>query len=64
MGDTDYGNPDYMIGFAWDQMLPNRKVAYYASVGLEDQVENVNQMQMRSPAYVTSGANQGVLVHQ
>jgi hypothetical protein len=61
VADTDYGNPDYMIGFAWDQMLPNRKVAYYASVGLEDQVQNVNQMQMRSPAYVTSGANQGVL---
>jgi hypothetical protein len=62
VGDTDYGNPDYMIGFAWDQMLENRKVVYYASVGLEDQVQNVNQMQMRSPAYVASGANQGVLV--
>src|SRR5262249_18807703 len=61
VGDTNYGNPDYMIGFAWDQMLPNRKAAYFLSVGLEDQVQNVNQMQMRSPAYAPSGANQGVL---
>src|SRR5262249_12325890 len=62
VGDTNYGNPDYMIGFAWDQMLPGRKVAYYFSVGLEDHPQSVTQMQMRSPAYVASGANQGVLV--
>jgi hypothetical protein len=62
VGDTNYGNPDYMIGFAWDQMLENRKVAYYASVGFEDHVQGVTRMQFRSPAYVTTGANQGVLV--
>jgi hypothetical protein len=62
VGDTNYGNPDYMIGFAWDQMLPNRKLAYYFSVGLEDHLQSVTQMQMRSPAFVASGANQGWLV--
>jgi hypothetical protein len=62
VGDTNYGNPDYMIGFAWDQMLPNRKLLYYASVGLEDHQQSVTQMQMRSPANAASGANQGVLV--
>src|SRR5262249_22620230 len=56
-----YGNTDYMIGFAWDQMLENRKVVYYASLGLEDHVQTVTQMQLRSPAYVASGANQGIL---
>jgi hypothetical protein len=61
VGDTNYGNPDFMIGFAWDQMLPNRKAAYYLSVGLEDHVQGVTQMQMRSPAYAASNANQGVL---
>jgi hypothetical protein len=61
VGDTNYGNPDYMIGFAWDQMLENRQVAYYVSVGLEDHLQSVSQMQMRSPAYAASGANQGVL---
>jgi hypothetical protein len=62
VGDTNYGNPDYMIGAGWDQMLENRKLIYYVSVGLEDHVQDVTKMQMRSPAYVTSGANQGVLV--
>jgi hypothetical protein len=62
VGDTNYGNPDYMIGFAWDQMLESRKLAYYASVGLQDHDQSVTQMQMRSPAFVASGANQGVLV--
>jgi hypothetical protein len=62
VGDTNYGNPDYMIGFAWDQMLDNRKVIYYASVGLEDHQQSVTQMQMRSPANAASGSNQGVLV--
>jgi hypothetical protein len=61
VGDTNYGNPDYMIGAAWDQMLENRKVAYYASVGLQDHQQGVTQMQMRSPANAASGANQGVL---
>jgi hypothetical protein len=37
-------------------------MAYYVSVGLEDHPQSVTQLQMRSPAYVTSGANQGVLV--
>jgi hypothetical protein len=62
VGDADYGNPGYMIGFAWDQMLENRKVAYYASVGLEDHEQSVTKMQMRSPANAASGSNQGVLV--
>jgi hypothetical protein len=62
VGDTNYGNPDYMIGFAWDHMLPNRKIVYYASVGLEDHQQEVTQMQMRSPANAASGSNQGVLV--
>lgn len=62
VGNTNYGNPDYLLGVGWDQMLPGRKLAYYASVGLEDHVQDVTQMQMRSPAYVTSGANQGAIV--
>jgi hypothetical protein len=62
VGDTDYGNPDYMIGFAWDQMLENRKVVYYVSAGLEDHQQSVTQMQMRSPANAASGSNQGWLV--
>jgi hypothetical protein len=62
VGDTNYGNPDYTIGFAWDQMLPNRQFLYYFSVGLEDHPQSVTQLQMRSPAFVTSGVNQGVLV--
>jgi hypothetical protein len=62
VGDTNYGNPDYMIGFSWDRLLDNRKVAYYASVGLEDHQQEVTQMQMRSPANAASGSNQGVLV--
>ncbi len=61
VGNTNYGNPDYMIGFSWDQLLADRKVAYYASIGLEDHTQSVTQMQLRSPAYVASGANQGVL---
>lgn len=61
VGDTNYGNPDYMIGAAWDQMLENRKVAYYASVGLQDHEQSATQMQMRSPANAASGANQGWL---
>ena len=62
VGDTTFGNPDYMIGIGWDQMLPGRKLAYYASVGLEDHVQSVTQMHMVSPAYADSGANQGMLV--
>jgi hypothetical protein len=62
VGNTNFGNPDYMIGFSWDQMLPNRKLAYYLSAGLEDHPQSVTQMQMHSPAYVASGANQGWLV--
>ena len=61
VGDTSMGNPDYMLGIAWDQMLPSRKVAYYASVGLEDHVQGVTGMAMKSPAYAPSGANQGVI---
>src|SRR5262249_9095180 len=55
VGDNNFGNPDYLIGFSWDQMLPNRKVIYYFSVGLEDHVQSVTEMQMKSPAYVASG---------
>lgn len=62
VGNTEYGNPDYMIGVGWDQMLPGRKFAYYASVGLEDHAQNVNQMSMRSPAYAPTGSNQGWIV--
>ena len=62
VGNTEFGNPDYLIGFGWDQMLPGRKLAYYASVGLEDHAQGVTQMSMRSPAYAPSGSNQGVIV--
>lgn len=61
LGNTNYGNPDYLLGVGWDQMLPGRRLAYYASVGLEDHAQGVTQMQMRSPAYAPSGSNQGVI---
>lgn len=62
VGDTNYGNPDYMLGIAWDQMLPNNKLAYYFSAGLEDHEQSVTQMQMRSPANAASGSNSGTIV--
>lgn len=62
VGNTNYGNPDYMLGVAWDQMLPSRKLAYYVSAGLEDHTQDVTQMSMRSPAYAPNGSNQGAIV--
>jgi hypothetical protein len=62
VGNTNYGNPDYMIGAAWDQMLPDRKMVYYMSAGLEDHAQGVTQMQMKSPAYAPTNANQGWLI--
>lgn len=62
VGNTNYGNPDYMIGVSWDKMLENRKVAYYTSVGLQDHEQGATQMAMRSPANGPTNANQGWLV--
>jgi hypothetical protein len=62
VGDTNYGNPDYMLGVAWDQMLDNGKWAYYASAGMQSHQQEVTQMQMRSPANTSSSANEGLLV--
>jgi hypothetical protein len=62
VGDTTYGNPDYMLGVGWDQMLEGRQLAYYLSAGLEDHEQGVTQMKMTSPAYAPSNANQGWLV--
>ena len=62
VGNTDYGNPDYMLGVSFDKMSDDRKFAYYASAGFQDHEQSVTQMQMRSPANVSPGPNTGRLV--
>ncbi len=62
VGDNNFGNPEYLIGIGWDQMLAGRKLAYYVNAGAQNYEQGAGQMTFRSPTNAADGSNQGFVV--